>query len=128
MLRSQVILLVCEDMDFSQTLKDYLDLNLNIYSYSIIPVKALAKTIMEEGLARDKVFDQMTEIFNSQSTQRVIVFGHAPCASNLETDKSQHEIFLRHIVSILRARFPDKDTTAYITDTSNTSNAIEQIA
>jgi hypothetical protein len=113
MANSQAIVLICSDMKLTEGFKKFLDTNLNLYSFQEIQKEKLMDVIMSQGLEREKLFAEMNEIFNLEGTGRVMIFGHLPCKYNGQS-QSQHETFLRHAVSVIRAKFSDKEISAYL--------------
>jgi hypothetical protein len=123
MANSQAIVLICSDMKPSKGFKKFLDTNLNLYSFQEIQKEKMLDVIMSQSLKREELFAEMEEVFNREGTGRVIIFGHQPCQYiSSEQNQSRHETFLRHAVSVIRAKFSDKEISAYLARTENDEN------
>lgn len=122
MKHSQAIVLLCVPFGTEDKLGTFLEDHLSLYSYEIETVPEIIYTLFNEGPAREAVFERIDEVFEKSPTAKILVFSDKDLSGvkNLklfQKDKDlteQFEMFLRHVVSILRARYKDAMIEVYI--------------
>lgn len=127
MANSQAVLLLCSDMELTNEFHNFVDSKLNLYSFTQIQKDDLTILIMSEGEAREELFREMQDVFDSEGTRTVIIFGHRPCLDK-DLTQSKHETQLRHSVSVIRARFPEKEISAYLVTAQGNYSTFNQVA
>jgi hypothetical protein len=112
----QAVALASISPESAQNLKNYFEDCLNCYLYEVVEVSEVINTVYNEGPERDALFERMDALFQGSPNARIIIFSEPelsgmarlqhfdPAKDSLE----QHELFLRHSVSILHSRYKDK--------------------
>ena len=120
--KAQALVQTCIDFRFRTALNDYLENELNLHSVDIKSDGGGVKKIVEEGPVREWIFTNYQIAFDLHGVERVILINHQDCGAyggskahaSLEEELRSHEVQLRHAVSVIRAKFPDKQIEAYL--------------
>jgi hypothetical protein len=120
--KAQAVVQTCIDFRFRQALNDFLENELSLYQIDIKSDGGGVKKIVEEGPVREWIFANYQIAFDLHGVDRVILINHQDCGAyggskaheNLEKELESHELQLRHAVSIVRAKFPEKEIEAYL--------------
>ncbi|MBX4187680.1 MAG: hypothetical protein KW793_00905 [Candidatus Doudnabacteria bacterium] len=120
--KAQAIVQTCIDFRFRKALNDFIENDLNLHSVDLKTDGGGAKMIVEEGPIREWIFENYQIAFDLHAVERVILINHQDCGayggsksfSSLENELESHEVQLRHAVSVIRAKFPDKQIEAFI--------------
>jgi hypothetical protein len=122
----QAVALASVSPQSAVNLKNYFEDCLNCYLYEVIEVTEVINTIYNEGPGRDALFEKLDGVFKDSPNVRIIVFSE-PALSGMahlahyeaaKGDKEQHELFLRHTVSILHSRYKGKLVEVHVPETS----------
>lgn len=120
--KAQAIIQTCIDFRFRKALNDFIENELNLHSVDIKTDGGGTKMILEEGPIREWIFTNFEIAFKLHGVERVILMNHQDCGAyggssafgSLEEELLNHETLLRHAVSVVRAKFPDKQVDAYL--------------
>jgi hypothetical protein len=120
--KAQALIQTCIDFRFRKALNDFIENDLNLHSVDIKTDGGGIKKIVEEGPIREWLFANYQIAFDLHAVDRVILINHQDCGAyggskafpSLEKELEAHEIQLRHAVSVIRAKFPDKQIEAYM--------------
>ncbi|HYE22224.1 MAG TPA: carbonic anhydrase [Verrucomicrobiae bacterium] len=121
---AQAIALTCIDFRFRKALHEFFENELNLYAIDHKADGGGVKTIVEEGPIREWIFKNFDIAFTLHGVNRVILINHMDCGayggakafSSKEEEKRHHEVQLRHAVSTVRSKYPDKQVEAYLAD------------
>ena len=119
---AQAIALTCIDFRFRKALHDFFENELNIYAVDHKADGGGCKMIVEEGPVREWIFKNFDIAFDKHGVNRVILVNHQDCGAyggseafnGLEDEIAKQEIQLRHGVSVVQSRYPDKQVEAYL--------------
>jgi hypothetical protein len=120
--KAQALVQTCIDFRFRKGLNKFLEEELNLHSVDIKSDGGGVKKIVEGGLIREWIFANFQIAFDLHAVDRVILINHQDCGAyggsksflGLEDEMAKQEIQLRHGVSVVRAKFPDKNIEAYL--------------
>lgn len=120
--QAQAIALTCIDFRFRKALQNFFENELNLYAVDHMAQGGGAKMVVEEGPIRDWVFANFDIAFNKHAVNRVILINHQDCGAyggsdafgGLEDEIAKQEIQLRHGVSVVHSKYPDKQVEAYL--------------
>jgi len=120
--QSQAIIHTCTDFRIQKPLQQFIEGTLNLYAVDLKTDVGGAKNIFVEGPIREYIFDNFTHSIKDHQAERIILINHTDCSAyggagafvNQEAEIHEHEIQLRHAVSDVKARFPDKTVEAYL--------------
>lgn len=120
--KAQAIVQTCIDFRFRKALNTFIENELNLHSIDLKMDDGGVKMIFEEGPIREWIFNNYQTSFDSHGIERVILINHQDCGAyggskvheSLDKEIESHEIQLRHAVSIVRAKFADKQIEAYL--------------
>jgi carbonic anhydrase len=120
--KAQAIIQTCIDFRFREPLNKFIEEELNLHSVDIKTDGGGVKKIFEEGPIRDWIFANYEIAFDLHGVERVILINHQDCGAyggskahpNEQAEIDAHEIQLRHSVSIVRAKYPNKQIDAYL--------------
>jgi hypothetical protein len=120
--QAQAIALTCIDFRFRKALQDFFENELNLYAIDHMAHGGGVKTLIPEGPIRDWVFENFDIAFNKHAVNRVILINHQDCGAyggsdafnDLEDEIAKQEIQLRHGVSVVQSKYPDKQVEAYL--------------
>jgi|GEM_PF-6035525 len=125
----QAVALTSVSLQSAGNLKSYFEDCLNCYLYEVIEVNEVINTIYNEGPGRDALFEKLDGLFKDSPNVRIIIFSE-PTLSGMANlthyeaakgDKEQHELFLRHAVSILHSRYKGKLVEVHVPETTGGS-------
>jgi hypothetical protein len=119
---AQAVALTCIDFRFRKALHDFFENELNLYAVDHKANGGGVKMIVEEGPVREWIFKNFEIAFNLHKVDRVILINHQDCGAyggkeafaSEEEEIRHHEVQLRHAVSAIHAKFPDKQVEAYL--------------
>jgi hypothetical protein len=120
--QAQAIALTCIDFRFRKALQNFFENELNLYAIDHMAQGGGAKMVVEEGPIREWVFANFDIAFNKHAVNRVILINHQDCGAyggsdafnGLEDEIAKQEIQLRHGVSVVQSKYPDKQVEAYL--------------
>lgn len=120
--QAQAIALTCIDFRFRKAIQDFFENELNIYSVDHMAQGGGAKMLLEEGPIRQWIFDNFDIAFNKHNVNRVILINHQDCGAyggsesfaGPEDEVAKQEIQLRHGVSVVQSKYPNKQVEAYL--------------
>jgi hypothetical protein len=120
--KAQAIVHTCIDFRFRKALNDFIENELNLHSVDLKTDGGGVKKIFEEGPIREWIFQNFQIAFDLHGVERVVLINHQDCGAyggtkafqSLEEELRNHEIQLRHSVSVVRAKFPSKQVDAYL--------------
>lgn len=120
--KAQALVQTCIDFRFRKALNDFIENDLNLHSVDIKTDGGGIKKIVEEGPIREWLFANYQIAFDLHGVERVILINHQDCGAyggskafkGLDDEMSSQETQLRHGVSVIRAKFPDKQIEAYL--------------
>ena len=118
----QAIVVTCIDDRIRKPMENFLENELNLYAVGIKTDLGGVKKLFEEGPIREWIFENLAEVFKVNNVNRVILINHQDCTAyggseafkTPEEEINAHEIQLRHAVSGIHAKFPDKQVEAYL--------------
>lgn len=119
---AQAIALTCIDFRFRKALHEFLENELNVYAVDHMAQGGGAKMLIEEGPIREWIFTNFDIAFTKHAVNRVILINHQDCGayggsaafSGLEDELAKQEMWLRHGVSVVQSKYPDKQVEAYL--------------
>jgi hypothetical protein len=119
---AQAVALTCIDFRFREALHKFFEDELNLYAVDHKTDGGGVKMIVEEGPIREWIFKNFEISFDLHNVNRVILINHQDCGAyggsasfpNLEEEIKAQEIQLRHGVSAVHAKYPDKQVEAYL--------------
>ena len=122
MAQAQAFVQACDDFRIQKTLQQFFEYNLNLYAIDLKTDVGGVKDIVEGGMKRDWIFQNLQSSIDNHQVNRIILFNHTYCTGyggsrafeNLEAEVRQHEIQLRHAASDVKAKFPEKEVEAYL--------------
>ncbi len=120
--KAQAIVQTCIDYRLRKPLNDFIENELNLHTVDIKTDGGGIKKIVEEGPIREWLFANYQIAFDLHGVERVIIINHQDCGAyggssafeGVDDEIGKHEIQLRHAVSVIRAKFPDKNIEAYL--------------
>lgn len=120
--KAQALVQTCIDFRFRKALNDFIENELNLHSVDMKTDGGGIKKIVEEGPIREWLFANYQIAFDLHGVERVILINHQDCGAyggskafkDLGDEINSQEIQLRHAVSVIRAKFPDKHIEAYL--------------
>jgi hypothetical protein len=120
--KAQALVQTCIDFRFRKPLNDFLENELNLHSVDIKTDGGGIKKVVEEGPIREWIFANFQIAFDLHGVERIILINHQDCGAyggskafkDLNEELENHEIQLRHAVSVVRAKFPEKQIEAYM--------------
>jgi hypothetical protein len=120
--KAQAIVQTCIDFRFRTALNDFIENELNLHSVDLKTDGGGVKKIVEEGPIREWIFANYQIAFDLHGVEHVILINHQDCGAyggskafeNLDKEIQAQEIQLRHGVSVVRSKFPDKQIEAYL--------------
>ena len=120
--QAQAIAVTCIDFRFRKALQDFFENELNLYAVDHMAQGGGAKKIVEEGPVREWTFENFDIAFGKHAVNRVILINHQDCGAyggssafnGLEDEIAKQEIQLRHAVSVVQSKYPDKQVEAYL--------------
>jgi hypothetical protein len=120
--KAQAIALTCIDFRFRKALNDFFENELNIYDVDHMAQAGGAKMLVEEGPIRQWIFENFDIAFDKHDVNKVILINHQDCGAyggsaafaGLEDELGTQEMWLRHAVSVVHAKYPDKQVEAYL--------------
>src|SRR6185436_6239720 len=120
--QAQAIVHTCTDFRIQKPLQQFIEDTLNLYAVDLITDAGGTKKIFEEGAIREYIFENFMHSIKDHQANKIILVNHTDCSAygGSESFKSPaeeiqtHEIQLRHAVSDVHARFPDKTVEAYL--------------
>ncbi len=120
--KAQAIALTCIDFRFRKPLQDFFENELNLYAVDHMAQGGGAKMVVEEGPIREWVFDNFDIAFSKHDVNRVILINHQDCGAyggsssfnGLDDELGKQEMWLRHAVSVVHSKYPDKLVEAYL--------------
>jgi hypothetical protein len=129
MTHSQALILSCIPESWSENLGHFLENNLNLYSYKAAAEPGIVNSIYNEGPNRERIFAAIGEMLEGNKSAKVVIFSDAGMSGvsaldNYDPSKdlaNQHELFLRHTVSIIRAKYKDALIEVYAADSASES-------
>ncbi len=117
----QAILYTCSEVKIVEALHDFIENDLSLYAVEIIAKSDGMKRLLEEGEARNEIFVTFEKSFTEHSTPRVIILSHNGCSDlgtvsfeSIEEENRERELKLRHVISIVQSKYPDKQIDAYL--------------
>ena len=120
--KAQALIQTCIDFRFRKPLNDFIENELNLHSVDIKTDGGGIKKIVEEGPIREWLFANYQIAFDLHGVDRLILINHQDCgayggskAFNGEEDEIEKQsVHLRHAVSLIGAKFPNKQIEAYL--------------
>ena len=120
--QAQAIVHTCTDFRIQKPLAQFIEGTLNLYAVDIKTDTGGIKKIFEEGPIREYIFENFKHSIKDHEVERIILINHTDCSAyggsdaykSQEDEFHEHEIQLRHAVSDVKARFPDKTVEAYL--------------
>jgi hypothetical protein len=118
---AQAVALTCIDFRFRKAFQEFFEEQLNLYSIDHKADAGGVKMIVEEGPVRDWILKNFETAVKLHNVNRIILINHQDCGAyggkeafaSTEEEIKFHEIQLRHAVSVVRSKFPDKQIEAY---------------
>ncbi|HEX5429748.1 MAG TPA: carbonic anhydrase [Patescibacteria group bacterium] len=122
MSQAQAVALSCIDFRFRKPIAEFFENELNIYAVDHMAQGGGVKMILEDGPIRQWTFENFDIAFNKHDVKRVILINHQDCGAyggsgsfnGLEDEVEKQEIQLRHGVSVVQSKYPDKQVEAYL--------------
>ncbi len=120
--QAQAIALTCIDFRFRKALQEFFENELNLYAVDHKADGGGVKMLLNEGPVRDWIFANFEIAFNKHNVNRIILINHQDCGAyggseafeGLEDEMNKQEIQLRHGVSVVQSKYPDKQVEAYL--------------
>jgi hypothetical protein len=118
----QAILISCSDDRINQPLDDYLESTLSLYGVQKNLERGGAKILFDGGPERETLFKELDKIFAHPGADKVLLVNHQDCSAyggsaafkSIEEEIRHHEVQLRHGVSAIHAKYPDKQVEAHL--------------
>ena len=133
--QAQAIALTCIDFRFRTAIQKFFEDELNLHSIDHMAMGGGTKKVVEEGPIREWVFANFDIAFNKHNVNRVILINHQDCGAyggsaafaGLEDEIAKQEIQLRHGVSVVRSKYPDKEIEAYLALIDNDNISFKKV-
>ncbi len=120
---AQAVALTCIDFRFRKALHDFFENELNLYAVDHMAIGGGVKQLIEnEGELRDFIYKNFDIAVNLHKVNKVILINHQDCGAyggtaafqSPEVEITEQEVYLRHAVSAVHAKYPDKQVEAYL--------------
>jgi hypothetical protein len=120
--QAQAIALTCIDFRFRRALQEFFENELNLYAVDHKADDGGVKMLLNEGPVRDWIFANFEIAFNKHNINRVILVNHQDCEAyggsesfdGTDDEINKQEVQLRHGVSVVQSKYPDKQVEAYL--------------
>jgi hypothetical protein len=116
---AQAFVQSCDDFEIQKPLQEFFENNLNLYAIDLKTDLGGVKEIFDGTPKRDWIFDNIQTSVTRHGVNRIILINHTQCNAyskfaNEAEEIATHELQLRHAVSDVKAKFPDKTVEAYL--------------
>lgn len=117
--QAQAFVQTCDDFRIQKILQNFFENTLNLYAVDLKTDFGGIKEIFDASPKREWIFDNIQASIDKHQINRIILINHTQCEAyqefpNQEEEIHTHEIQLRHAVSGVKAKFPEKIVEAYL--------------